>query len=487
MRQIWQEISRRASQCKILVIGDLIYDEYIWGNIQRISPEAPIPVLEWTGDNYSLGGAANVANNLSQLGAKVYLSGIVGPDEQGIRLKELMKGLKIDTAGVFVDPLRPTTRKTRILAHNQQLLRIDKESTQPLPEELEARIQEYLGNIIPEVDGIICSDYMKGVLKEGLLRRIIELATEKDKLILVDPKGKDFSKYYGVYALTPNLKEAEEASGIKIYSEADLERAAGELFRRVNCQILLITRGKDGLSLFRRDAPMVKISTEAREVYDVTGAGDTVISLFGLVLFLGFKETVAARLANIGAGIVVGKLGTAPITPQDMDHYLDHRSIYQDRKIIPLPELLSIVNAARAQGKTIVFTNGCFDLLHVGHIQYLQQAKSLGDILIVGLNDDHSVRALKGPLRPLIKQEERARILAALGCIDYVIIFSELTPENLIRHIKPDILVKGGDYTPETVVGREIVESYGGRTEIIPYIGGHSTSGLIEKIVQNYS
>ena len=488
MKQILQQILTGISsgKIKILVLGDIIYDEYIWGNIERISPEAPIPVLEWVGDNSALGGAANVAHNLCQLGAKVYLVGVVGADEHGYKLKERLKESGIETGGIFTDPHRPTTCKTRILAHNQQIIRIDKEITQPIPDPIEVHILEYIRLIGPEMVGIICSDYLKGLLKESLLKQLIRMAKEWDKLLLVDPKGRDFSKYQGAYALTPNLKETEIASGIRITTEADLERAASSLSQLVNCHTLLVTRGKDGLSLFQKGHSPTHIPTVAKEVYDVTGAGDTVISLFGLSLFLGYDPIDAARLANVGAGIVVGKLGTAPLSRRELAEYLTDQSLYQSKKALTLTELLPIVNLARTQGKTIVFTNGCFDLLHVGHIQYLQKAKALGNILIIGLNDDNSVRRLKGHPRPLISQEERANILAALGCIDYIVIFSELTPEALIRTIKPHILVKGGDYALDQVVGRDIVESYGGRTEIIPYMAGYSTTGLIEKIVQNY-
>lgn len=488
MKQILREFLSGDSinKIKTLVVGDIIYDEYIWGNIERISPEAPIPVLEWVGDNSALGGAANVAHNLCQLGAKVYLVGAVGADEQGYKLKELLKNAGIETDGVFCDPKRPTTCKTRILAHNQQILRIDKEITQPIPDQIEKQVLKYIMSIGPEMAGIICSDYLKGLLKESFLKQLIPMAKKWDKLILVDPKGRDFSKYQGVYALTPNLKETEIAAGIKIVTEEDLEKAATRLFQAVKCHTLLVTRGKDGLSLFREGNSPTHIPTETKEVYDVTGAGDTVISLFGLSLFSGYDPLEAAQLANIGAGIVVGKLGTAPISRRELAEYLTDQSLYQSKKIITLTELLPIANRARTQGKTIVFTNGCFDLLHVGHIQYLQKAKALGDILIIGLNDDNSVRVLKGPPRPLISQDERANILAALGCIDYIVIFSELTPEALIRAIKPHILVKGGDYALDQVVGRDIVEGYGGQTKIIPYMPGYSTTGLIEKIVQNY-
>jgi D-beta-D-heptose 7-phosphate kinase/D-beta-D-heptose 1-phosphate adenosyltransferase len=488
MKQILQEILGDGSKkkIKVLVVGDIIYDEYIWGNIERISPEAPIPVLEWLGDNSALGGAANVAHNLSQLGAQVYLVGVIGGDERGHKLKELLRNSGIKTKGVITDPKRPTTCKTRILAHNQQILRIDKELIQPISNQIEKQILRHIMGIGPEMCGIIVSDYLKGLLSESLLEQLISMAKEWERLVVVDPKGRDFSKYRGAYALTPNIKETEIASGMRIMTDEDLENAAKRLFQLLNCHMILVTRGKDGLSLFQEKKLPTHVPTEAKEVYDVTGAGDTVISLFSLSLFRGYDPINAAHLANAGAGIVVGKLGTSPISRRELEDFLTGQSLYQSKKILSLSELLPIANLARAQGKTIVFTNGCFDLLHVGHIQYLQKAKALGDILIIGLNDDNSVRSLKGDPRPLIGQEERANILAALGCIDYIIIFSELTPGALIRNIKPSILVKGGDYTLDQVVGRDIVESYGGRTEIIPYMPGYSTSGLIEKIVQNY-
>ncbi|MBI1987651.1 MAG: D-glycero-beta-D-manno-heptose-7-phosphate kinase [Nitrospinae bacterium] len=482
MEGILKEIASRAPGVKVLVVGDLILDEYLWGNIDRISPEAPVPVLEWKEENLALGGAANVAHNLKHLGVQVFLAGVHGADEKGARLRALLQTAKIDVGGVIEDDSRHTTSKTRVLAHNQQILRIDREARHAIFPAMEGKLWGYIEQVLPQVAGVICSDYQKGVLSESLLSNLLRRAHALKIPVLIDPKGRDYGRYRGATVLTPNQKEAEAASGVEIHEEKDLETAGRSLLETVASDYLLITRGKDGMSLMSRGGPLQHIPTLAREVFDVTGAGDTVISVFGIGLFLGGDPLQAARLANLAAGLVVAKVGTAPVCRQELIERVAEEIHFRKKRVVTLGELRPLVNLAKSQGKRIVFTNGCFDLLHVGHIHYLQKARALGDLLIVGLNDDASVRQLKGLDRPLISQEDRASILAALGCIDHVVIFSELTPENLIREIRPHVLVKGGDYSLETVVGREMVESYGGRVELIPYIEGRSTSDLVQQI-----
>ncbi|MBI2877274.1 MAG: D-glycero-beta-D-manno-heptose-7-phosphate kinase [Candidatus Tectomicrobia bacterium] len=488
MEGILKEIVSRAPETQVLVLGDLILDEYLWGKIDRISPEAPVPIveLEWSKENFSLGGAANVAHNLAHLGAQVLLAGTLGADERGAQMRAMLQGAGIDAQGVIEDSSRPTTCKTRILAHNQQILRLDREARHEISPALEGRLWGLIEPVLPRVTGIVLSDYRKGVLSDSLLQALLSQARARKIPVVVDPKGKDYTRYRGATVLTPNQKEAEAAAGVQIGQEEDLEAAGRYLLETTACDYLLVTRGKDGMSLFQRGGLLQHIPTVAREVFDVTGAGDTVISVFGLGLFLGGDPLEAARLANLAAGLVVSKVGTVPISHQELTESVAQEIHLRKKRVATLGELRILVNWARSQGKRIVFTNGCFDLLHAGHIYYLQKARTLGDLLIVGLNDDHSVRQLKGSDRPLISQEERASILAALGCIDHVYIFNELTPASLLREIRPDVLVKGGDYTLETVVGRDFVESYGGRVVLIPYVAGHSTTGLVQQIVENH-
>lgn len=482
-----KEILFKSKGLKVMVVGDLILDEYIWGNIDRISPEAPVGVLECKSENTAPGGAANVANNLKNLGCEVYLVGTVGKDEKGGKLKKILKRAGINYMGVFEDRFRPTTNKIRVIAHNQQILRIDKEDRRMADNHIKSKLIHYATKIMPEVDGVICSDYGKGVLSRDVISSVAKVARKYKKVVIADPKGSDYSKYKGVNIITPNKKEAAEASGIEINSEEDIKEAAKKLFGVFNGDAVLITRGADGMSLFQKNGKITNISTKAREVYDVSGAGDTVISVLGMIVFAGYSIADAARLANIAAGIEVGKIGTSTVTKDEIIHYLDEGEFKARGKILSYPELRQIVSLAKNKKKKVVFTNGCFDLLHIGHIKYLQQARSYGDLLIIGLNDDNSVRKLKGPKRPLIEQDERAHLLAALDCVDYIVLFSELTPERLIKEIKPDILVKGGDYTKDKVVGRDIVESYGGRVELVPVVKGMSTSNIVKKIVEKYS
>lgn len=469
----------------ILVVGDLILDEYIWGSVNRVSPEAPVPVLESKSENIALGGAANVANNLVALGCKVFLVGGIGQDEKGRQLLRLASDRSINVEGVFRFAHRPTTSKIRVIAHSQQVLRIDKEDIRPNMDETENKIIQHINKVLPDMDGVICSDYNKGILTEKIMKAIIHRANNCKKRVVVDPKRRDFSIYKGANVITPNQKEMEEASPIKIASQPDMERTAEYLVGLTKAEALLMTRGKDGMILFQNNCKPVNISTIAREVYDVTGAGDTVISVFGMMIFSGFNFEEAAILANMAASIVVGKVGTAVITLKEIDEFLQEEMLRTSQTVLELDELKKLVSLAKATNKTVVFTNGCFDLIHGGHIEFLQKAKSLGDILIVGINTDKSVRALKGDDRPIKKLEERANILSALKYVDYITTFGELTPENLISEICPDILVKGDDYKINEVVGREIVEGYGARVELVPIVKGLSTTQTVKKILGN--
>lgn len=486
MRERLKEILLRSKQIKVLVVGDLMLDRYIWGTVDRISPEAPIQILEFASENMAPGGAANVANNLKALQCQVHLCGVVGDDENGRQLFHILKEKGIDSEGVMVDPSRPTTHKVRAIAHNQQILRIDREVHRAVSHEVLTKVTSYLMQMIPEVDGIICSDYKKGLMVDELLRTVIDSGHRHELRLALDPKGSDYSRYRGVDVLTPNLQEIEIASKIPIIGEEELDRAVECAFGLTESRAILVTRGKEGMTLYENGGSKTHIPADVREVYDVTGAGDTVISVFGLGLFCNADLVDAAWLANKAAGIAVGKLGTAAVSWEELARYVDEASLGFKEKIVNLDECKQALSQARSYGRRIVFTNGCFDLLHIGHIQFLQAAKRLGDVLVVGVNDDHSVRAVKGPRRPLTSEMERARILAALECVDYVILFSEHTPERLIGELRPDLLVKGRDYGLEEVAGRKIVEGYGGRVELIPLFPGSSTSGIVQTIIEKY-
>jgi D-beta-D-heptose 7-phosphate kinase / D-beta-D-heptose 1-phosphate adenosyltransferase len=470
----------------VLVLGDVMCDVYLWGTVSRISQEAPVPVFESTERRHVLGGAANVAANLQALGCNVRLLGVVGADAAAQEVRRLLRQKGIADTWLLEDSTRPTTEKTRFIAHQQQVLRFDREQRTPLTAALHARALTQAGTLLQEVDGMVCSDYHKGVCTPALLAPLFAQASAVGLPIIVDPKVRDFTLYRGATVLTPNLAEVEQASGMQIECAAHLERAAALLLQQSRAQALLITRGKDGMSLVYPAQTPIHIPTKAREVFDVTGAGDTVIAAFTMAILCGLSCTEAAHLANVAAGIVVGKMGTAVVSLEELRLALREEVAPEAQKILSREELACRVEQHRQQGERIVFTNGCFDLLHVGHMRYLQQARTLGERLIVGLNDDVSVRQLKGERRPLISQDERAGLLAALACVDYVTIFSEATPLALIKLLRPDVLVKGGDYTPETVVGQEVVSAYGGRVAIVPYVDGVSTTKIIESILQRY-
>jgi D-beta-D-heptose 7-phosphate kinase/D-beta-D-heptose 1-phosphate adenosyltransferase len=477
----------RADGMRALVVGDLIYDEFVWGEVTKVSPEAPVQVLDWQSSHTAPGGAANVASNLATMGVDVTLVGVIGQDDQGLAMKNKLKAAGIDTLGVIADPNRPTTHKVRFIAHAQQILRMDREQRRDLDPPLAELIGRAIREALPHVEGVIMSDYLKGVLTEEIIQLTITEARSQGKRVIVDPKGRQYESYRGSHIITPNVKEVEEATGVLVEGEDDLKRAAAILFERVECENVLVTRGKEGMSLFHLDGSSVHIPTQARDVFDVTGAGDTAVAVFGLGAFAGAPLEEAARLANIGAGIVVGKVGTSVATKEEIVEYLEEGYFYSARKIIPLDEVSRLVRLVQGKNQTVVFTNGCFDILHAGHIMMLHRARSFGDMLVLGLNSDESVRSLKGPQRPIIGQEDRAKIIASLDCVDYVVIFDELTPERMIKELVPDVLVKGGDYSLEEVVGREIVEDAGGRVELVPILEGWSTSDLVQRIAERYN
>lgn len=486
-RQTVELLFQRASHLKCLVVGDLMLDEYLWGKTERISPEAPVQVVDVLREDLRLGGAGNVANNLLALGCQVTVASVIGADDNGTALLQAFRQKGISVEPILQEPGRRTGRKTRVIAANQQIVRIDRESREPLTAAFEERLVAWLQQHLAGFDVVLVSDYLKGVLTPTVLGALTTTAAASHIPVVVDPKGTDYRKYRGATCLTPNRKEAEAASGIAIRNLESLNKAAEALMSLAELDNLLITRSEEGMSLFCGSGETVHIPTVAREVFDVTGAGDTVLALLACGVAGGLTLAESARLANVAAGIAVAKLGTSVVTPAEIIDAvsLSHRD--SDSKIKHRDVLATILEQERTKGKSVVFTNGCFDLLHAGHVKYLQAARRLGDLLVMGLNSDASVRRLKGPKRPLIGEDERAHILAALDCIDYVCLFDEDTPLELITALRPQVLVKGGDYTPEGVVGKELVESYGGRVELIPFVDGKSTTNIIEKVLERYS
>ncbi|MFA5216028.1 D-glycero-beta-D-manno-heptose-7-phosphate kinase [Sulfuricurvum sp.] len=462
---------------RILVIGDLMIDHYLWGGCERISPEAPVQVVDITRETTVLGGAGNVINNLISLGADVCVGGVIGDDENGEELREMLKSIGVDAAGLVIQEGRKTSKKSRIIASNQQILRYDKESKEAIATVSERKIVSHMIDVIDSCDIVILSDYGKGVITEAVAGGVIAAAKLAGKKVLVDPKGKDYRKYRGAYLLTPNKKEASEATGIVINDDSSLRQALLSLKKSCDLECSMITLSEDGIAIY--DESMRRFPTVAKEVYDVTGAGDTVIASLSYALSSGLSIDEAAPFANHAAAVVVGKIGSATVTLDEIDMY--ESSLHQsssDAHIKSHNEIASIVQRLKAEGKSVVFTNGCFDILHVGHVKYLQEAKSYGDVLIVGLNSDSSVRALKGPTRPVNLESDRAYILAALESVDYVVMFSDETPYQLIKNIAPDILVKGGDYEGKAVVGAEFAKEL----RLVQFVDGKSTTATIARI-----
>lgn len=461
----------------ILVIGDLMIDHYLWGGCERISPEAPVQVVDIARETTVLGGAGNVINNLVTLGAKVSVCGVIGDDENGQELRTLLSNIGANTQGLIEQNGRKTSKKSRVIASNQQILRYDRESKEAIDKTSERAIVSYVIDVIDTCDIIILSDYGKGVITDAVAGGVIAAAKVGGKKVLVDPKGKDYRKYRGAYLLTPNKKEASEATGIIINDEKSLQKALMSLKETCSLECSMITLSEDGIAIY--DKTMRRFPTVAKEVYDVTGAGDTVIASLSFALSSGLSIDEAAPFANHAAAVVVGKIGSATVTLSEIEEY--ESSLHQstsDMHIKTKEEIYLLSGRLKKEGKRVVFTNGCFDILHVGHVKYLQEAKSYGDVLIVGLNSDSSVRELKGPSRPVNTEADRAYILAALESVDYVVLFSEETPHDLIKNISPDILVKGGDYEGKQVVGAE----FAGELRLVQFVDGKSTTATIARI-----
>lgn len=463
---------------RILVVGDIMLDRYILGDVNRISPEAPVPILAVKERKNILGGAANVAANLAGLGCDVSLWGVAGEDNNAEVLACLLRERHIQNR-IVTTSLRPTSTKTRITAGNHQIVRYDEEITDPLPSNIEQNLFCSLSEEIEASHAVILSDYAKGVLQGELCSRIINECVSKGKPVFVDPKGHDWNRYRGATCVTPNEAELALISGNPPKSEVSIAANARDARARFSLRQLLVTLGANGMALFLEEEECMIPASRVREVFDVSGAGDTVVAVLAASVAAGATWKEAAKLANQAAGIVVTRAGTSPILIEDMIS-LNHCE--EKGKTLSLEEATLTVETWKRNGESIVFTNGCFDLLHPGHVRLLQEASKEGDRLVVGLNSDASVRRLKGAERPLLTQEDRAAILSALDCVDAVVIFEEDTPLNLIRVLRPSVLVKGGDYTPESVIGKEIVEADSGRVVLVPLLEGKSTTSLLHSI-----
>jgi D-beta-D-heptose 7-phosphate kinase / D-beta-D-heptose 1-phosphate adenosyltransferase len=472
----------RFDHCRLLVVGDLMIDEYVWGEVDRISPEAPVQVVSVQNEEYTLGGSGNVVNNLVALGAKVSVLGVTGTGRDGQLLLSRLNKLGVNSEGVIEEPSRPTTKKTRIIAGRQQVLRIDRETKSEVALPISKSLMTLAEKIIPEVDLVLISDYGKGLITRTLIAGLIKVAKNNNKMTIADPKGFDFTKYSGVSLLTPNSKEASLASGIEISDKNSIAAAGKILIEKSGIEKLLITCGKDGMILFEPGCKPFKISTKAQEVYDVSGAGDTVMAVLGLGMASGLPLKEAITLANIAAGIVVGKVGTATVSQRELLQGLIQTSENNASKYKSLNEISQICRKLQKDGKRIVLTNGCFDLLHAGHIRLFSASKQFGDVMIVAIDDDASVKLLKGAGRPVIGTTERVRILSALDSVDYVVVFATSELDNVISATRPDVLTKGSDYESAEVLGRELVENYGGSVELIPITENISATKIINSI-----
>lgn len=464
---------------RILVVGDVMLDKYVWGEVERISPEAPVPVVRAMNRSEQPGGAGNVAMNLAALGAQVMLAGFTGDDPDGETLRRQLASAGIEAHLVAVADF-PTVSKLRILGGNQQMLRLDVERS-GMGEDVAA--QRLLGAVLPRVpgcDAVVLSDYAKGVLAARVCQEIIRVARDASVPVLVDPKGVDFGKYRGATTISPNAGELAAAVGANRHDVEGLLRGARALVGACGLEYLVVTLGDKGIAVVREEGQTIAPAV-ARQVFDVSGAGDTVLSVLALCVASAVPIEVAIRVANAAAGVVVSKVGTVPVQKWELLAAVSDAQPRASGKILNRAELLARIAAWRKAGETVALTNGCFDLLHVGHTYLLQQARREADRLVVALNDDDSVKRVKGAGRPIVKQAQRAQVLAALSAVDAVTIFSEDTPLALIEAMRPDVLVKGGDYTEATVVGAELMPAWGGRVKIVPLIEGFSTSELIAR------
>jgi D-beta-D-heptose 7-phosphate kinase / D-beta-D-heptose 1-phosphate adenosyltransferase len=474
---------------RILVIGDLMLDRYLWGEVHRISPEAPVPVFRVKKQSEVRGGAGNVVSNLIGLGAVASVIGVRGSDDSGRRLGLLLdqpniRHLSIECRG------RLTTTKIRVVSNGQQLIRLDEEEITPVNPDVVNEVTRRVDEASKEVEAIVLSDYGKGLLQSGgLAQAVITIWRDREIPVLVDPKGRDWERYCGATCITPNSQELAAYDGSSVENTYQLRSAMERTIGKLDISCLLVTRGASGMCLMPRSCVPLFIPTQARQVFDVSGAGDIVIATLALAVAAKIDFPDAARLANLAAGVVVGKVGTQPINRLELEAALRTSDTTLSGcfyiKIFTGETAAIQVDAWKANKEKIVFTNGCFDLLHPGHIHLLNRAKDLGQRLVVGLSADLSVKRLKGPDRPFLKEQDRASILGSLDCVDMVVLFDENTPENLIAMLKPDILVKGADYRMDQVVGREMVEFHGGKVRLVEVLPGYSTTSISKKVLRH--
>ncbi|MFA4985142.1 MAG: D-glycero-beta-D-manno-heptose 1-phosphate adenylyltransferase [Candidatus Brocadiia bacterium] len=468
---------------RVLVVGDLMLDRYSWCDVERISPEAPIPVLEIKREESYPGGASNVAVKCVELGCPTDIAGVVGPDADGDELVRRLAAAGVGTSAIVRANGRPTTSKHRFVARTQQVIRADREFRSPIDAETEAKLLADVLLALADADALVISDYSKGTLPPSLLAAIIAAANEKGIPIVVDPKGRDFTRYAGTSILTPNTKEACVAVGL---DGPDEETFLYELAKRTlavtHSPWLVITRASKGMIVYSAAGEARSYPARRREVFDVTGAGDAVTATFAISMGSGLTPFDAAQLATVAAGIIVSQIGVGHVTRADLMSAVYGGIVSSAEKVVARERLARDLANVRASGKKVVFTNGCFDIIHYGHVKLLERAREFGEALVVGLNSDASVRRLKGADRPIVGEKERAAVLAAIAAVDFVCVFDEDTPLQLIEAIRPDVLVKGGDYRVETVVGAPEVKSWGGSVEIVPLIEGFSTTGIVGRV-----
>lgn len=479
------DIVRHFPRARVLVVGDVILDRYVVGAVSRLSPEAPIPVLRPDTRRATLGGSANVALNIATLGGHAVLVGVTGEDEAGAEIERLL-AISPDTESALVAAKdRPTTAKTRFMAGSHQLLRLDEEIVAPLDERTMAAVLARIEAILPRIDIVVLSDYAKGVLCDGVLGPVLAMAARAGRTVIADPKRPDFTAYRGATILTPNEHEVRAATRIGAEHDAEADRAGQAALAATQGEAVLVTRSAKGLTLVRRDQDALHLPTRAREVADVSGAGDTLVAALAVALGAGASLPDAARLANVTAGISVGKQGTATVTRHELLGALHMRDLAAtDSKVATLDEAMTQVAAWRGMGLRVGFANGCFDLIHPGHVRLLSEARAACDRLIVALNTDASVKRLKGPSRPLQTETARAIVMASMAPVDLVTLFDEDTPLEMIQALKPDVLVKGSDYTVDQVVGGDLVMGWGGQVVLVTLKEGHSTTGTIRRMTQ---
>ena len=471
---------KKFHRASVLVVGDAMLDRYVYGDVSRVSPEAPVPILTVTREVAMPGGAGNVVRNLVALDAAAAFVSVVGDDQAGSELTSLVGGQERVEPWLLVQGGRTTTLKTRYIAQGQHLIRADREETVALPEKLAERLVRIALDAMAATSVTVLSDYRKGVLTEAVAQQLIEGAKALGRKIIVDPKGRDYTRYRGADIVTPNRKELLEATGLPVETEAQIVQAAQSLLAQFGFGAVLVTRAEDGMSLITPDS-VRHYPGEAKEVFDVSGAGDTVVATLATAIAAEVPLAEAARLANIAGGIVVGKVGTAVARPADLLAAIAPVTGAL-RKVVTAAAAAEAAERWRLRGYKVGFTNGCFDLLHPGHVHLLEQCRAMCDRLIVGINSDASVQRLKGPTRPAQGEAARAAVLASLASVDLVCLFEEDTPIELIKQIKPDLLIKGADYTRETVVGADLVESWGGRVALAQLLPGHSTTATLARL-----